>query len=65
MEQFVFAGNRRRWKYLRPFVGTTIMGAGLWLAALCWVLPKAPTLPSLGLGSPVPHASKLTSPCGK
>jgi hypothetical protein len=72
MEPFVFAGNRRRWKYLRPIVGTTLIGAALWLVALCWVLLKSPSLPSLGLGAPRPtilarlgsgvtHSPRLTS----
>jgi hypothetical protein len=54
MEPFVFAGNRRRWKYLRPLVGTAAVGMGVWLTALCWVLMEAPALPSLGLGSARP-----------
>jgi hypothetical protein len=54
MEPFVFAGNRRRWKYLRPLVGTATAGAGLWLVALCWALLRAPALPDLGLGTPRP-----------
>jgi hypothetical protein len=63
MEQFVFAGNRRRWKYLRPLVGTASIGAGLWFAALCWALLKAPALPSLGLGSPrPPELARLGTP---
>jgi hypothetical protein len=54
MEPFVFAGNRRRWKYLRPWAGAATVGAGLWLAALGWVLLKAPELPDLGLGAASP-----------
>ena len=54
MEPFVFAGNRRRWQYLRPFVGAATVGAGLWVAALCWVLLKVPALPDLGLGADRP-----------
>jgi hypothetical protein len=48
MEEFVFAGNQRRWQYLRPCLGVTFLGAGLWSAALCWALLKSPTLPDLG-----------------
>jgi hypothetical protein len=51
MEPFVFAGNRRRWKYLRPLVGAAAVGAALWFAALCWLLLTAPALPSLELGN--------------
>jgi hypothetical protein len=54
MEPFVFAGNRRRWKYLRPIVGAATVGAGFWVAVLCWLLLKAPALPSLGLGAARP-----------
>lgn len=52
MEGFVFAGNRRRWKYLRPMVTGATVGAGLWFVALCWVLLKTPALPNLKLGPP-------------
>jgi len=51
MEAFVFAGNRRRWKYLRPLIGAAAVGAGLWFAGFCWVLLKSPALPDLGLGA--------------
>jgi hypothetical protein len=54
MEPFIFAGNRRRWKYLRPVVVAATVGTGLWFAALCWVLLTAPALPSLGLGTTRP-----------
>jgi hypothetical protein len=49
MEQYVFAGNRRRWRYLRPLLGAATAATGVWFAALCWVLLKAPALPDLDL----------------
>jgi hypothetical protein len=49
VKQFVFAGNRRRWRRLRPLVGIAALGGGLWLAALCWTLLKTPALLPLPL----------------
>jgi hypothetical protein len=49
MEPFVFAGNRRRWRYVRPFLGAATLATGVWFAALCWVLLKTPALPDLDL----------------
>jgi hypothetical protein len=54
MEEYVFAGNRRRWKYVRPVLGAIGVGAGMWLAALCWTLLTSPALPDIGLGTVPP-----------
>jgi hypothetical protein len=46
-EEFVFAANRRRWKYLRPVAVAAAASAGLWVVALGWVLLRSPALPGL------------------
>jgi hypothetical protein len=49
MEQFVFAGNRRWWRYVRPCLGAATLATGIWFTALSWVLLKTPVLPDLDL----------------
>jgi hypothetical protein len=49
MEPFIFAGNRRWWRYVRPFLGAATLATGIWFTALCWVLLKTPPLPDLDL----------------
>ena len=49
MEEFVFAGNRRRWKYLRAVLALTSVALGLWLVACCYVLLSPPELSLRGL----------------
>jgi hypothetical protein len=49
MKHFIFAGNRQRWRRLRPLLGMAALGVGLWLAALGWTLLKAPPLSPLPL----------------
>jgi hypothetical protein len=54
MEEFIFAGNRRRWRYWRPIMAAAGIAMGLWFGALCWALLRSPALPDLGLGAAPP-----------
>ena len=66
MEEFVFAGNRLRWQYLRAVVAMAAAGLGVWLAACCWMLLKSPALPDLGLATTVvSHPSHAGMPLAR